>query len=363
VPEVSVRRLALAVVCALTGSCGGSSPAAPTTPQTPAPSSCTYSVNPSSVSFVSQGGTGVVKVTTGAGCAWTAASTDSWITITSGAAGTGTADISYSVGNNLSLVNRVGRLTVGGQPVTIMQAGPAMAGCTDTLNADAFGGVPFITFLDPISYGCRIVNAADGHPVHDGSQSARFELRANECNASPASPDCQTDRSRYEVFENNRGTSTDGRIVTYELWVYIPAQPRIRPRGGNLLFLDQIQYLPPDGEAGGVLAYLEVGSNGELMIRTHRGFTFDIQQQYTVVPNPAGTWNKIVWEIKSTTTADGYVRVYANDVLRVDETKPTLPNAGWRHSLKIGIYNAFKSQASEPYDTQVVYFDGIKTSK
>jgi hypothetical protein len=27
--------------------------------------------------------------------------------------------------------------------------------------------------------------------------------------------------------------------------------------------------------------------------------------------------------------------------------------------LKIGIYNAFRSQANEPYDTQVVYFDGI----
>jgi len=305
---------------------------------------------------------GTVRLTTGASCTWTASSSDTWITITSTASGTGSADIAFRVGNNVSLINRTGKLTVGGQTVTITQAGPALPGCTETLDADALGGLPFITFLDPISYGCRIVSAADGHPVQDGSRSARFELHANECNSSQVSPDCQTDRSRYEVFENNRGESTDGRIVTYEVWVYVPVQPRFRPRGFNLMFLDQMQYLPPDGEAGGVLAYLEVGSNGELMIRTHRGFTFDIQQQYTVVSNPVGTWSKIVWEIKSTPQPDGYLRVYANDRLIVDETKPTLPTPGWRHSLKIGIYNAFKSSAAEPYDTQVVYFDGIRKS-
>ena len=240
---------------------------------------------------------------------------------------------------------------------------PATIACTDAINTDALGGVPFTTFLDPISYGCRVVNAGDGHPVHDGTQSARVELKASECNSSSASADCQTDRSRYEVFDNNRGESSDGRIITYEVWVNVPVQPRFRPRGGNIMFLDQIQYLPPTTEGGGgVLAYLEVGQNGELMIRTHRGFNFDIQQQYTVAPNPVGMWTKIVWEIKGSTGADGYLRVYANDMLLVDESKPTLPIPGWRHSLKIGIYNAFRSAATEQYDTQVVYFDGIRKS-
>lgn len=239
---------------------------------------------------------------------------------------------------------------------------PSEPACTSAPNQDALGGIAFITFLDPISFGCHIVNGANGHPVHDGSQSARFELKASECNSSSASPDCQTDRSRYEIFENNRNASTDGKVVTYEVWVYIPPQTRFRPRGGNIMFLDQIQYLPPDNDVGGVLAYLEVGNSGELMIRTHIGFTFNIQQQYTIVQNPVGTWSKVVWEVRGSTQSDGYLRVYANDVLKVDETKPTLPTAGWRHSLKIGIYNAFKSQATEPFDTQVVYFDGVSAT-
>lgn len=242
----------------------------------------------------------------------------------------------------------------------LLVAAPAVeSDCTGVTNTDALGGLPFITFLDPISYGCHIVDAANGHPVHDGVQSVRVELHADECNSSPQSPDCQTDRSRYEVFHNNRGFSSDGKVVTYTEWVYVPPQPRFRPRGQNIMFLNQIQYLPPDNEVGGVLAYLEVGDNGELMIRTHQGFTFNIQQRYTVLQNPVGVWTKIVWEIGGTTQSNGFLRVYVDDVLMVDETKPTLPTAGWRHSLKIGIYNAFKSMAIEPYDTQVVYFDGI----
>jgi hypothetical protein len=244
--------------------------------------------------------------------------------------------------------------------VLATEAAPAVeSDCTGVTNFDALGGLPFITFLDPIPYGCRIVDDVNGHPVHDGSQSVRVELHAGDCNSSPASPDCQTDRSRYEVFHDNRGSTSDGRIVRYEEWVYVPPQVRFRPKGQNIMFLNQLQYLPSDNEAGGVLAYLEVGENNELMIRTHEGFTFAIDQQYTVVQNPVGVWTKVVWEIGGTTQANGFLRVYVNDVLKVDETKATLPTAGWRHSLKIGIYNAFKSQAIESYDTQVVYFDGI----
>jgi hypothetical protein len=236
---------------------------------------------------------------------------------------------------------------------------------SEVSNVDAFGGLQFITFLDPLPHGCRVVNTADGHPARDGSQSLRFELHANDCNSSPASPDCQTGRSRYEIFDHNRGLSSDGRVITYELWVYVPVQPPLRPRGGNIMFLNQLQYLPPTAEASavpGVLAYLEVGENYELLVRTHTGFSFEILNRHLVLPNPVGTWNKIVWEIGGTTQSNGFLRVYVNDVLKVDETRPTLPLPGWRHSLKIGMYNAFRPQSTEPFGTQVVYFDGIRRS-
>ena len=245
---------------------------------------------------------------------------------------------------------------------------PSESACTDVSNADALGGVSFITFLDPVAHGCRLVNGANGHPTFDGSQSARFEVRATDCNSSPAIPDCQTDRSRYEIQHNNRGTTTDGRVITYEMWVYVPPQARFRPKGTNIMFLNQINFLRLNDEGGtrgidnGTLAYLEVGESGELMIRTHSDFNDTIQARHVVLGDPVGVWTKIVWEIKGSAQSDGYLRVHVNDVLRVDETKRTLPSPGQRHSLRVGIYNAFKSGAIEPYDTQVTYFDGIKTS-
>ena len=69
-------------------------------------SPCSYSISPTSNSFTSQGGSGSVSVTAGAGCAWTA-SVDSgstaWVSITSGTSGTGNGTVNYSVqANNTS---------------------------------------------------------------------------------------------------------------------------------------------------------------------------------------------------------------------------------------------------------------------
>jgi len=354
------------LVALFAGNCGGASPGSPSpNPNQGGNASCTFSLNANTASVSGLAGTGSVRLTTGDGCAWTATSQASWLMITSAASGAGSADVTFNIGYNLTLAVRTGTLTIGGRTLTVTQASPAVPGCADVPDQDALGGLPIVTFLNPamFSYGCRLVLASDGHPVHDGVKSARFELHANECDSSAAFPDCQTDRGRFEVTENNRGESTDGRTVTYEEWIFVPPQPRFRPRGGNLLFVTQLKYNPADSETGGgTLAYIEVGASGQLMIRTHRGFTFDIDRQYTVMANPVGTWTKVVWEIKATTQGDGYTRVYVNDALMVDEAKPTLPTAGWRHSLTFGLYNAFKSNATEPYDTQVLYFDGIRKS-
>ena len=108
------------------------------------------------------------------------------------------------------------------------------------------------------------------------------------------------------------------------------------------------------------MAFLEVGVNGELMVRTNVSFSNVILQRYTVAENLIGRWTKVRWEIRSTTQADGFLRVYVDDALKVDETRPTLQTSDMRHALKVGIYNAFRSEAVEPYETQVVYFDGIR---
>jgi len=63
-----------------------------------------------------------VSVTAPAGCAWTAGSNVSFVTITSGSSGNGNGSVGYSVAAN-SGAARSGSMTIAGQVVTISQSG------------------------------------------------------------------------------------------------------------------------------------------------------------------------------------------------------------------------------------------------
>jgi hypothetical protein len=93
---------------------------APTPTPTPTPTpACTYALGTLSQSFTSSGGTGLVDIQTQAGCAYSAAVSDAFITITSGANGNGT--IFYNIAANTGAA-RTGTITAGGQTFTVNQA-------------------------------------------------------------------------------------------------------------------------------------------------------------------------------------------------------------------------------------------------
>lgn len=249
-------------------------------------------------------------------------------------------------------------LNVGG---TLLQT-PNGLTCASS-NADVFGTMAFET-SQPIRakpWGCLVVNAADQQPTWDGHQAVRFEVRPSDCSASSSFDDCANDRSRHEINEAGIGP-TQGQILTWEERIFIPSQPKFRPKGGNIMFLTQINFI--DDSHYGTVAYIEVAPDGALMIRTHVDLTFNILRKYVVHKNPTDKWVKFKFEVKSTSQPDGYLKVYVDDQLVVDEVRPTLPTPTSVNFLKLGIYNAFKSQAIEPYGTQIVYFDGLsKTVK
>lgn len=84
-------------------------------------SGCTYSISPTYSGIIGvYGGNGNFTVTANNNmCPWTA-SKPSWVTITSGASGTGTGTVAYSVGSN-SESTRSGSITVGGKIHTVKQ--------------------------------------------------------------------------------------------------------------------------------------------------------------------------------------------------------------------------------------------------
>ena len=86
-------------------------------------SNCTYSINPITGSIIANGGGGSVAVTTASGCAWTATSNASWITISSGASGSGSGTVNYSVAANTGANQRIGTMTIAGQTFTVTQSG------------------------------------------------------------------------------------------------------------------------------------------------------------------------------------------------------------------------------------------------
>jgi BACON domain-containing protein/S-layer family protein len=84
-------------------------------------SACSLIVSPANRAFTAIGGTGNISVAAAAGCAWTATSGGSWITITSGASGTGNGAVGYLVAANTNASPRTAIVTIGGQSFTVMQ--------------------------------------------------------------------------------------------------------------------------------------------------------------------------------------------------------------------------------------------------
>jgi hypothetical protein len=88
---------------------------------------CNYRLDPTSANVNAAGGTASFTVVTNAGCNWTAASNDSWVTIAGGSTGVGQSDVTYTVSSN-SGGARTGTITVAGQTFTINQAAAGSGG-------------------------------------------------------------------------------------------------------------------------------------------------------------------------------------------------------------------------------------------
>ncbi len=93
-----------------------------------AANTCAYDLSTTSFSANAAGGTGSVSVTAAATCPWTASSNDAWLSITSGASGSGNGTVAFSIAANTGAA-RIGTLTIAGRTFTVTQAAPVQA-CT-----------------------------------------------------------------------------------------------------------------------------------------------------------------------------------------------------------------------------------------
>ena len=84
-------------------------------------SGCIIVLNPTSQTFPGSAGKGTITVTAPAGCAWTAVSSIGWLTVTSGASGSGNGTVEFTINSNPSGHLRTATITIGGQVFTVTQ--------------------------------------------------------------------------------------------------------------------------------------------------------------------------------------------------------------------------------------------------
>jgi len=118
--EVSASATALQVN-SVTVSGGGSASANTTDPTVINSASCTFSISPASATFGVAGGTGSVTVTAPSECSWTASTTQTWLSVTRGAPGSGNGTVSFTVAANGG-APRVGYLAIAGQTFAVSQS-------------------------------------------------------------------------------------------------------------------------------------------------------------------------------------------------------------------------------------------------
>lgn len=173
-----------------------------TSPTTPTPP-CAFTVTPATITIGSDAGTGRVSVTTTAGCAWTAVSANGWLAVTSGANGSGSGDVVYSVTANAATSARSGRMTIAGKDVTITQDGRAAVPCTYELS-------PATTdFTKDGGSGTFTVATADGCAWTARSDAGWIVIAGDGAGSGPKTVS-------YSVARNNDTSSRSGTIALGE---------------------------------------------------------------------------------------------------------------------------------------------------
>ena len=108
---------------------------------------CVYSLWPGpDVAIQKTGGSGAVYVGTYMNCPWSAVSTTGWITIFSGASGTGSGSFTWTAAPNLTNLPRSGFITVANQILTVLDGSGAG---TPGYGTVTINGSPQMQYYDP----------------------------------------------------------------------------------------------------------------------------------------------------------------------------------------------------------------------
>jgi len=230
-------------------------------------------------------------------------------------------------------------------------------------NTDIFGSTAFYSnsALGEKSYACQIVNKSDGFPVYSGNQSLRFELRAGDCSANSDNSwnDCPNDRSRTEVADHKTSNGYINKVVTYEYMMYVPSQINFKPPNTSQVTVTQILMFTPNNYVGLAQLVIDDKKNLSLDLTTDFQWTRPPVHPLLVMEKPFDQWIKIRFDIKTTTSPNGYVRLTVNDKFIHEQVRQTSAEDDLTLRLRLGIYNTGISMFKGEWPTQIIYYDDV----
>ena len=228
----------------------------------------------------------------------------------------------------------------------------------------------------------QIVNAEDGHPVKSGTQSIRFEIREGDCSWDNSWNDCENDRHRSELTSVKKGFKHK-----FFAWsIYLP-EDFVSVDPVQLQAAQIHQVMPnykPDGKTFAHNLGFEINNGGYWAVRYLKAY-YQEKDSYSGyykknahlldIKDMLGKWTDVVLEFKSTKKKNGIIKVWINGELKYDYKGQT--SDGGKNYFKFGLYQTHVSRINhtppkpwidgttknkaDPYPTQVVYYDDVRT--
>ena len=208
-------------------------------------------------------------------------------------------------------------------------------------------------------YGVKIVDKTDGHPVRFGQKSLRFEIRGGDCQKnSKGWNDCELKRERHELH----GKKLFRKGEWWYAWsIYFPRQ--FKEVAPVRVYIGQFhsQDTKYGDEKNPPWMFFNTARENlggywvNNMVRVPAGFA----TQLLTRDEAYGKWNDILINVNWSEKDDGYMKIWANDKIKLDYKGPTKRKGAVY--FRFGLYRVRVFDNNTP--KQIVYFDEIRTGK
>ena len=216
----------------------------------------------------------------------------------------------------------------------------------------ANGDLPFnwVRNLNSTAWGYKQVE----DPSESGSDRVveRFELRMGDCDRNKQEDDCNLHRERIELVEFDRPAEPLNREVWYRWNIYFPANYRI-------IYPAKTYHIRFIESRDKIIWSFEIGSTGVLWLGD---YVSDELDYYPLIDEDEllSQWHEFSVHIKWGSD-DGFIKVWVNNVKKVDYIGPTCRDCRARLGygiLRSGLEKYYQSYPGSELPTQVVYYAG-----